>query len=149
MSTPLRPLAVHPRAWSDPTSFRRPGAGLSDDCAASPELVSQPFVGLQDPSALQRLYRDQAERLGATLRERVLVASFDGVRRLVGAGLGVSILPAAALAEPEAALVTRPLAEPWALRPLALCLRQTAGLSAAARLLVQHFTGQALPVAQG
>jgi DNA-binding transcriptional LysR family regulator len=79
----------------------------------------------------------------------VLVASFDGVRRLVEAGLGVSILPAAALAEPEAALVTRPLAEPWALRPLALCLRQTAGLSAAARLLVQHFTGQALPVAQG
>ncbi len=113
------------------------------------DLLPEPFVGLQDPSALQRLYRDQAERLGATLRERVLVASFDGVRRLVEARLGVSILPAAALAEPEAALVTRPLAEPWALRPLALCLRQTAGLSAAARLLVQHFTGQALPVAEG
>lgn len=47
------------------------------------DLLPEPFVGLQDPSALQRLYRDQAERLGATLRERVLVASFDGVRRLV------------------------------------------------------------------
>jgi DNA-binding transcriptional LysR family regulator len=112
-------------------------------------LLPEPFVGLQDPSALQRLYRDQAERLGATLRERVLVASFDGVRRLVEAGLGLSILPAAALAQPGAAMVTRPLAEPWALRPLALCLRQAAGLSAAARLLVQHLTGQALPVPQG
>ncbi|WP_431304440.1 LysR family transcriptional regulator [Sediminicoccus sp. BL-A-41-H5] len=101
------------------------------------ELIGEPFVGLQEPSALQRLYRFEAERLGGRLHERVLVASFDGVRRLVGAGLGLSILPAAAMAGGEG-LVTRPLDEPWALRPLALCLRQPEGLSAAARLLLEH-----------
>jgi len=45
------------------------------------------------------------------LRERVLVASFDGVRRLVEAGLGLSILPAAAMPA-GGALATRPLAAP-------------------------------------
>ena len=110
------------------------------------DLLPESFVGLQDPSALQRLYRREAEALGAALRERVLVASFDGVRRLVEAGLGVSILPAAAVdpdpAAPPATVVARPLDEPWAARPLAICLRQPEGLSAAARLLVRHLTGQ-------
>lgn len=110
------------------------------------DLLPEPFVGLQDPSALQRLYRREAEALGVALRERVLVASFDGVRRLVGAGLGVSILPAAAVdpdpAAPAAAVIARPLEEPWAARPLAICLRQPGGLSAAARLLLRHLTGQ-------
>ena len=41
------------------------------------DLLPESFVGLQDPSALQRLYRREAEALGAALRERVLVASFD------------------------------------------------------------------------
>ena len=104
------------------------------------DLLEEPFVGLQDPSALQRLYRREAERAGGHLRERVLVASFDGVRRLVEAGLGLSILPAAAMAAGGSGIATRPLAEPWAVRPLALCLRQEAGLSAAARLLVRHLS---------
>ena len=104
------------------------------------DLLEEPFVGLQDPSALQRLYRREAERAGGHLRERVLVASFDGVRRLVEAGLGLSILPAAAMAAGGSGIATRPLAEPWAVRPLALCLRQVAGLSAAARLLVRHLS---------
>lgn len=105
------------------------------------DLLEEPFVGLQDPSALQRLYRSEATRIGGHLRERVLVASFDGVRRLVEAGLGLSILPAAAMPA-GGALATRPLAEPWAMRPLALCLRQAEGLSAAARLLVEHLTAR-------
>ncbi|SFK28952.1 LysR family transcriptional regulator [Falsiroseomonas stagni] len=103
------------------------------------DLLDEPFVGLQDPSALQRLYRAEAARIGGHLRERVLVASFDGVRRLVEAGLGLSILPAAAMPA-GGALPTRRLEEPWAVRPLALCLRQPEGLSAAARLLVGHLT---------
>ena len=97
--------------------------------------------------ALQQLYRREAEAIGLTLRERVNVASFDGVRRMVEAGLGVAILPEAG-AEPQAATmaVVRPLAEPWAARPLALCVRHDPeALPAAARLLAAHLLGRRFP----
>ena len=108
-------------------------------------LVVHPFVGLSGASALRQLYRRQAEAMGLTLRERVTVASFDGVRRMVMAGLGVAILPEAG-AGAGAELVLRPLAESWALRPLALCVRRDAeALPAAARLLAAHLLGHAFP----
>jgi DNA-binding transcriptional LysR family regulator len=98
--------------------------------------------------ALQQVYRREAEAIGMNLRERVNVASFDGVRRMVEAGLGVAILPHTA-AEPQAtgmALAVRPLDEPWAARPLALCVRRDAeALPAAARLLATHLLGRRFP----
>jgi DNA-binding transcriptional LysR family regulator len=112
------------------------------------DLAAEPFVGLSPATALQQLYRDEAATLGLVLRERVNVASFDGVRRMVEAGLGVAVLPAAG-AEPYVAamaIAVRPLAEAWAVRLLALCIRTDAGtLSAAARLLVAHLLGRPRP----
>lgn len=112
------------------------------------DLAPEPFIGLSSGSALQQLYRREAEALGVTLRERVGVGSFDGVRRMVEAGLGVAILPDTA-ADPRTlghALVTRPLDEPWATRPLTLCVRTDAeALPAAARLLAAHLLGRRFP----
>jgi DNA-binding transcriptional LysR family regulator len=112
------------------------------------ELAAEPFVGLPSASALQQLYRREAEAVGLPLRERVNVASFDGVRRMVEAGLGVAILPETG-AEPHAAsmaIAVRPLDEPWATRPLALCVRRDMdALPAAARLLAAHLLGRRFP----
>jgi DNA-binding transcriptional LysR family regulator len=112
------------------------------------ELAAEPFVGMSPAMALQQVYRREAEAIGMNLRERVNVASFDGVRRMVEAGLGVAILPHTA-AEPQAtsmALAVRPLDEPWAVRPLALCVRRDAeALPAAARLLATHLLGRRFP----
>ncbi len=112
------------------------------------EVAAEPFVGLSSASALQQLYRREAEALGMTLRERVGVGSFDGVRRMVEAGLGVAILPDTA-ADARAlggTLVARPLAEPWARRPLTLCVRADAeAMPAAARLLAAHLLGRPFP----
>ena len=68
------------------------------------------------------------------------MSGFDGVRRMVEAGLGVAILPSAAALPYAGALriATRPLQEDWALRPLALCTRAPHTLGAAARVLVAH-----------
>jgi len=110
------------------------------------ELATEPFVGLSPAMALQQLYRREAEAIGLALRERVNVASFEGVRRMVEAGLGVAILPEISAAPYAAsmAIAVRPLAEPWALRPLALCLRRgPEALPAAARLLAAHLLGRA------
>ena len=112
------------------------------------DLASEPFVGLSPGMALQQLYRREAGAIGLALRERVNVASFDGVRRMVEAGLGVAILPDTG-AEPHAtrmAIAVRPLDEPWAARPLTLCVRHDPEtLPAAARLLAAHLLGRRFP----
>ena len=99
-------------------------------------------------TALQQLYRREAAAGGLALRERVNVASFDGVRRMVEAELGVSILPEPGV-KPYAAtmaIAVRPLDELWAVRPLALCVRHDPeALPAAARLLAAHLLGRRFP----
>jgi DNA-binding transcriptional LysR family regulator len=108
------------------------------------DILTEPFVGMSAAMALQTLYRREATILGQSLRERVNVASFDGVRRMVEAGLGVAILPESACApfEQVMRIVVRPLNEPWAQRSLALCFRDRETLSTAARLLVTHLVGR-------
>ncbi|WP_158292348.1 LysR family transcriptional regulator [Paracraurococcus ruber] len=113
-------------------------------------LAAEPFVGLSAASALQQLYRREAEALGTALRERIGVASFDGVRRMVEAGLGVAILPDTALRDAGPGVVLRPIEEPWAHRPLTLCVRRdTEALPAAARLLAAHLLGREFPIREG
>ena len=101
------------------------------------------FVGQAPEAASQILFRKQAAIIGMTLRECVNISGFDGVRRMVEAGLGVAILPSTA-ALPYAGLTritVRPLDEEWARRPLVLCTRDPATLSAATRILVSHLVG--------
>lgn len=110
------------------------------------ELAAEPFVGLLPSMALQQLYRREAAVLGMSLLERVNVASFDGVRKMVEAGFGVAILPAVG-AQPQtsSSLTVRPLDEPWARRLLAICTRRNpADLPMAARLLIEHLLARSL-----
>ena len=103
------------------------------------ELLDFPFVGMQRDSALIAMCRSQAAAMGRSLVERAHVGSFEIVRKMVGCGLGVAILPADA-ARPfvsQAGIVAVPLAESWARRPLLICVREKARLSAATRLLIE------------
>jgi DNA-binding transcriptional LysR family regulator len=108
------------------------------------DIIGEPFVGMSAAMALQTLYRREATILGKTLRERINVASFDGVRRMVEAGLGVSILPEAASAPyvQIMRIAVRPLEEAWATRALSLCFRDRETLPTAGRLLVGHLLGR-------
>ncbi|MBO1073482.1 LysR family transcriptional regulator [Roseomonas marmotae] len=115
---------------------------LAREALTIADLDGVPFVGQPAETALQKLYRQRAAAAGIELNERVNVSGFDGVRRMVQAGLGLAILPATAALPYAAAmrLALRPLAEDWAERPLVLCTRDPRTLSAAARLLVAHLT---------
>lgn len=106
------------------------------------DLDGVPFVGQLAQTALQKLYRQQAELADVDLVEQVNVSGFDGVRRMVEAGLGVAILPST-VCVPYASMLQielRPLDEAWAVRPLVLCTRDPQVWSAATRLLVEHLT---------
>ena len=121
-----------------------PGSGLrSRKEIAFRDLLSEPFVGMQRGSALLELYHRHAAAMGAKLRVRAHVTSFESVRKLVEAELGVAILPAVA-AYPfarEDGLAVRPLAESWARRPLAVCTRDPTSATPAAKLFIAHLVG--------
>ncbi len=59
---------------------------------------------------------------------------------MVASGLGIGVMPRASAALYRGTLKIRTvtLAEPWARRELALCVRSLESLSSVARLLVEH-----------
>lgn len=118
-----------------PTSH--PLAG--DDAVAFAETLDFPHVGLQAGSSLKAQLATAAEDLGRVIDFRVSVASFDGLRRMVEADLGIGVLPEGAV-RPYLTdrLTARPLSDAWARRRLLLGVREEKSLPTAARRLLWH-----------
>lgn len=73
------------------------------------------------------------------------MSNFDAALRVVRANLAISVIPQE-VAQPFAASTgvrVIALADDWARRRFAICHRGEAGLSPAARLLVQHLADRA------
>ena len=101
------------------------------------ELLDLDFVGLPRGTALDEHLAMHAARLGRALRLRVRANSLDAVCSMVAAGVGVGIVPEATARRLRRGLplgVVR-IAEPWALRQLALCVRDSRRLSRPAKRL--------------
>ncbi|SHG83902.1 LysR substrate-binding domain-containing protein [Marivita hallyeonensis] len=118
----------HPLGTDGPVAFR--------------EFSSHDLVGLQKGSSLQAFIDRKAAEEGLELRTRVEVLSFDGVRRMVEAGLGIAILPLGAVQPYLAASNLRmaPVAEPWAERSLRIAVRDKAALARPIRALLGHLS---------
>jgi DNA-binding transcriptional LysR family regulator len=111
------------------------------------ELLDEPFVGLTDGALHNHLARNAA-RLGRRILYRVRLRNFDAVARLVEAGIGVGVLPLAAVeryGSPELAALR--LMDEWADRRMVVCARSFDALSAHARLFIDEIArrGAALP----
>jgi DNA-binding transcriptional LysR family regulator len=107
------------------------------------ETLAYDHVGLQESSALQALLRAKAAEIERTIRIRVEVMSFEGVRRMVEAGLGIAILPHGVVTpyRSEGGFAAIELAEPWSQRWLNLAVREYRALPIVARELVSHLLG--------
>jgi DNA-binding transcriptional LysR family regulator len=103
------------------------------------DLMEQNFIVLAGANALSTRLFNAAAALGASVRVRMQMRSFDAACRMVAAGLGVAVLPREAVAPQlkHLALAAVPLAEEWADRTHFLALRTGAGVPAAARTLVE------------
>ncbi len=104
------------------------------------EVLDYDFVGLDRASALQRFLAGKANRVGRPLRLRVQLRSFDAVCRLVERNVGVGIVPETTVrwAEQTMAIKAVDLTDAWALRELAICVRDYDALPTYARQLVDH-----------
>ncbi|MDF3604699.1 LysR substrate-binding domain-containing protein [Paracoccus sp. DMF-8] len=82
----------------------------------------------------------QAAAMGITLRHRLRLRSFDAICRMVGAGVGIAIIPEAAArraCSPPAASPSPPV-RPRAAATCRLCQREDTPLSPVARSLFDH-----------
>ncbi|WP_099658626.1 LysR family transcriptional regulator [Acidovorax sp. 56] len=105
------------------------------------EVIDHAFVMLHAGSAIHTFTMNAAAALGRHLDVRIQVRSFEAVCRMVGAGVGIGLVPrgaalqVAGLSEPPVVLEMN---EPWAQRDLQICVRKGAVLSGFAQALVAH-----------
>ncbi len=104
------------------------------------EVLDQAFVMLHSGSAIHTFTMNAAAALGRHLDVRIQVRSFEAVCRMVGAGVGIGLVPRSAV--PRAGLSEPPvvvaLDEAWAQRDLQVCVRKGVELSGFASALVEH-----------
>ena len=111
------------------------------------EALAFDFVGMHPGSAINHQLMRAAAEAGLPLRLRIQVTGYDALCLMVACGLGVGVMPrgSAQLYHGTLAIRTITLAEPWAHRKLALCVRSVESLSSVARLLVEHLRAAACP----
>lgn len=107
------------------------------------DVLDFPFVMLHAGSAIHTFTMNAAAALGRHLDVRIQVRSFEAVCRMVGAGVGLGMVPRSAVPKngPHEPLTVIELAEPWAQRDLQVCVRKRALLSGFAQQLVDALAG--------
>jgi DNA-binding transcriptional LysR family regulator len=104
------------------------------------EVVERDFVGLITSSALHAHVAGHAARLGARLRFRARLNNFDAIGQMVGAGIGVAVMPEVAARRCARSMkinVVR-IKDSWANRRLVICARSFRGLPKPAQQLSEH-----------
>lgn len=112
----------------------------SRDHLSVSEICEFPIITLRNAQAVLTLFREAARARGLPLQERVHAVSYETVRHMVSAGLGIAIVPQTAAERPETSdrIAVRPVAEEWAKRRLIICSRGAGLQSAASTLLLEH-----------
>lgn len=98
------------------------------------------FVGLSQATSLAQRLALEAQAMGQPLRVRIHVRSFDAMCQMVAAGLGIAVLPDAAV-QPHLrsmGLARLELTDAWAERELLIGVRDPQALARPVRLLLDH-----------
>jgi DNA-binding transcriptional LysR family regulator len=104
------------------------------------ELTEFDFVGLPQGTSLAQRLATETAALGRRLRTRIHVRSFDAMCQMVAAGLGIAVLPDAAV-QPHLrsmGLARIEIAGDWVERQLLLGVRDAAALPRPVRSLLDH-----------
>ncbi|HMA50171.1 MAG TPA: LysR family transcriptional regulator [Magnetospirillaceae bacterium] len=104
------------------------------------EVAGRDFVGLGPGNPMQDYISLHAQRAGAPLAFRVHLSNFDGLCRLVEAGVGLAVMPerTARTCRRSMKIAIVRLTDDWARRQLLLCCRDFDALPSHARGLAVH-----------
>ncbi|MFY2608506.1 LysR substrate-binding domain-containing protein [Achromobacter ruhlandii] len=104
------------------------------------DAVRYPFITMHEGSTLVAFLRDQFERIGQRLPQRIQLYSFDSICRMVQAGVGVGVIPDSAARRYGAEMKLRvvELDEPWVVRERKLLVRDVDALPGCARELIEQ-----------
>jgi len=117
---------------------RQPAGTAKRGTLAFADVLGEDFIGLGSESALQRYLSEQATQLGARLRYRVRVRTFDAICRMVALGNGVAVLPESAVKNSRdgGSVKVVKLSDAWTRRRQLVCMRNYEALPGYARELV-------------
>jgi len=104
------------------------------------DAVRYPFITMHEGSTLVAFLRDQLERVGQRLPQRIQLYSFDSICRMVQAGVGIGVIPDSAARRYGADTKLRvvELDEPWVVRERKLLVRDIDALPGCARELIEQ-----------
>jgi DNA-binding transcriptional LysR family regulator len=110
------------------------------ECIDFAEATEFDFVSLSQGTSLAQRLALETQQLGRGLRLRIHVRSFDAMCQMVAAGLGIAVLPDAAVQPHLRSMNLRriALADPWVERELLIGVRDLGALPRPARLLRDH-----------
>lgn len=139
-STDMNGLEAHPLCIDRLLLIRSPDASDDNAPVAFEQVLQEGFVGLAADNPLQAHIASQALKLGRPLNLRLRVTGFETVCELVARGIGVAIVPQAALQRSayKAQLHAQPLSDAWATRTLYLCALAFDQLTPQAAALARH-----------
>ncbi len=115
------------------------------------DTLGEDHVGMHHSSTLQNFLAQVTEKLGKPLKLRIQLSSFDAMCRMIGAGVGVGIVPESAARRNQAAagLALVELADAWSVRERYILVRDKARLPGYALdlidTLVAYYQGPAGP----
>lgn len=109
------------------------------------DILDEDLVALESGTATHRLLSSRASAVGRPMKVRVQVRSFEVMCLMIKQGLGIGILPELAARPLSQALDIRlvRLAEHWARRDYAICVRAFENLEAPSSRLVDFLTSSA------
>lgn len=102
------------------------------------ETLDEDAIGMQEGSTLQTFLSNVTQQLGKRLKLRVQLSSFDAMCRMIGAGVGVGVVPESAARRHREGmnLSLVELTDAWSVRERYVLVRENETLPAFARALI-------------
>lgn len=103
------------------------------------ETLDDDQIGMQSGSTLQTFLAQVTDRLGKPLKLRIQLSSFDAMCRMIGAGVGVGIVPESAARRNQVAMgiTLIELTDAWSVRERYILVRKREALPRYAESLIE------------
>lgn len=111
------------------------------------ETLDEDAVGMQQGSTLQTFLGQVVDSLGKPLKLRIQLSSFDAMCRMIGAGVGVGIVPESAARRNQASMgiALVELLDAWSVRERYILVRDQTALPSYAQALIETLCGHYRP----